>query len=709
MMRKVAIPLIGKGTCHSSVLELQKYEEEDSNATNTVNPKMDTKNQDERKSLGSAEQMYQQGLAEKEKALGPEHASTLDTVNSLGSLYRDQGKLRAAEQMYDRAKDIATVALDRPLAYPELKELRQIRLLQVSGEQGSGRMLGKFTVVSLDSLPVEYKAVSYSWGYPQSTEEVWFGKHKFLKVNPAAASMLRSVIALRDPSYLWVDALCIDQNNLPEKGLQVRLMRDVFRSAKQVVVWLGDPSADSSLAMEFIVTLMHAIQTLYRTGQPVTVESVTQSESCEHPSFRWEALNNLLERPLFERVWVIQELVVASDAMMICGPATVNWSFLAVVVTIMSAKGLQKLLRLRPDGDIPVGANGEMGVVATFGIKSRRNAGTKVTLQYNLLNCYQYKSTDPRDKVYALLGMSDDAADEELDPKYDAPAEVCFANISRHIMARDSSLGLLHAAGTGLPRSMPDLPSWAPDWSCVPQTTILGAIAETTGYRSSGTTTAKVNAGTDPRLLHVIGIIIDTVKEVFRVRIQQPWLNDSDRLNRIRAQQLNWFHESAALITSLAPYPTGEPIDDVYWRTLTANISHSDGLGRPAPAEDARHFRSYLNLLRLSQNSQSAYDIQGTTAEIERESERFTASISAVGNRKLFTTSRGYTGLGPPELCIGDSLCIFYGAATPFLIRPSAKSSDARSTHALVGECYVHGMMNGQGLSMGEPQEVVLS
>jgi hypothetical protein len=486
-------------------------------------------------------------------------------------------------------------------------------------------------------------------------------------------------------------------------------MRDVFRSAKQVIVWLGDPSSDSSLAMEFVSTLMSAIRTLYRTGQAVTMESLTQSESCTYPSGRWEALNNLLQRPLFERVWVIQELVVASDAVMVCGDSTVNWTFLAVVVTILSAKGLQQLLRLRPNGGSPVGANGEMGVVATFGIKSRRGTGTKVTLQYNLLNCYQYKATDPRDKVYALLGMSDDAADKELDPEYDVPAKICFAKVARHLMVRDSSLSLLHAAGIGLPRSMPDLPSWAPDWSSVPQTTILGAIADTAGYRPSGTTTANVSAGANRRLLSVEGIILDTVKEVFAPRSQQSWFNDIDRLNRIRAQQLEWFETSAHLISSLSPYPTGEPIDVVYWRTLTANISYSDGLGKPAPPGDASYFRSYLSLLRLSQNSPSAYDIQGATDEIVRQSERFTASLSAIGDRRLFTTSRGYAGLGPPRLFTGDSLCVFYGAATPFLIRRCLPSCSADPMHALVGECYVHGLMSGEGLGLAEPQDIVLS
>jgi hypothetical protein len=107
------------------------------------------------------------------------------------------------------AKDTGTMEVDRPFMYPELKAPRHIRLLQVSGEQQSNRMLGKFTIVVLDRLPVTYKAVSYSWGYPQATEDVWFSRHEYLKFNPAAASMLRSVVASQDSSYLWIDALCI--------------------------------------------------------------------------------------------------------------------------------------------------------------------------------------------------------------------------------------------------------------------------------------------------------------------------------------------------------------------------------------------------------------------------------------------------------------------------------------------------------------------
>ena len=82
--------------------------------------------------LAEAEQMYLRALAGKEKALGPDHRSTLSTVNNLGNLYGDQGKLAEAEQMYQRAlmefrKSLGSEHPSTVIVMSNLKQLRSGR------------------------------------------------------------------------------------------------------------------------------------------------------------------------------------------------------------------------------------------------------------------------------------------------------------------------------------------------------------------------------------------------------------------------------------------------------------------------------------------------------------------------------------------------------------------------------------------------------
>ena len=66
---------------------------------------------------------------------------------------------------------------------------------------------------------------------------------------------LRAKDMLIDGKWWWIDSICIDQSNLQERAHQVQLMQLIYRQAEQVIVWLGKPSNDSDLAIDFIKIL----------------------------------------------------------------------------------------------------------------------------------------------------------------------------------------------------------------------------------------------------------------------------------------------------------------------------------------------------------------------------------------------------------------------------------------------------------------------
>jgi hypothetical protein len=111
---------------------------------------------------------------------------------------------------------------------------------------------------------------------------------------------------LRRKRYFWVDALCIGQRNILERNFQVLLMSNIYESAEQVCAWLGEKSADTSLAIEFasrVVELEH-IDSL--VGDPTTTQ-------------KWAALSAMMRRQWFSRRWIIQKLALARSAVIYCG------------------------------------------------------------------------------------------------------------------------------------------------------------------------------------------------------------------------------------------------------------------------------------------------------------------------------------------------------------------------------------------------------
>jgi hypothetical protein len=133
------------------------------------------------------------------------------------------------------------------------------------------------------------------------------------------------------------------------------------------------------------------------------------------------------------------------------------------------------------------------------------------------------------------------------------------------------------------------------------------------------------------------------------------------------------------------------------------------------------NFATYLefNRLYLSCENQEEADKEAAKKMITDDIVRhrlFEESLLQVGNRVLFTTANGYAGLGPQGLKKGDIICIILGAATPFIIRESElveRAGNEDMVHGdgifvLVGECYTHGLMGGEGMTMGEVQDIVL-
>ncbi|KXH41307.1 HET domain-containing protein [Colletotrichum nymphaeae SA-01] len=257
-------------------------------------------------------------------------------------------------------------------------------------------------VLKLDDL-IPYEALSYAWGGIDRTESITANG----KILPITARLFTALIHLRTSQarILWVDAICIDQDNLAERGHQVRQMAGIYRQAEQVLIWLGPGTADTAHLM-WDLAILHRASTQQKCRDDTnwarvrwTCLQVGYSDarklSCK------SGLQQLLRQAWFTRVWVIQEVSHARTASVCCGFSSVPAHIFTVATQLIDVElndQRQTLLDLMPSQP-----------------NKRRGSTRKMSLHTLLQKFSASQATDPRDMVYALLGI---ASDGPLVPDY---------------------------------------------------------------------------------------------------------------------------------------------------------------------------------------------------------------------------------------------------------------------------------------------------
>jgi len=135
-----------------------------------------------------------------------------------------------------------------------------------------------------------YEALSYVWGSPKETLPIFIGKQSLNVTTNLHAALVR----LRDHFFervLWIDSVCINQEDEREKEHQIQSMARIYSQATRVLVWLGEEANNSTQALEDIRSAAENAST------PLAESGTNQ-----------EAILKLLERPWFRRVWVRQKI-----------------------------------------------------------------------------------------------------------------------------------------------------------------------------------------------------------------------------------------------------------------------------------------------------------------------------------------------------------------------------------------------------------------
>ncbi|KAE8317945.1 heterokaryon incompatibility protein-domain-containing protein [Aspergillus transmontanensis] len=240
-----------------------------------------------------------------------------------------------------------------------------------------------------------YEALSYVWGSPEKPYSILLDKDCLSVTTNLYAALLH----LRDrfiERVIWIDAICINQNDLDERGSQVQFMAEIFAKASCVIVWLEEEA-----------TSIHDDKTSDEGGRALEVIQKAAEGYYSTGMDEKKAVLALLERSWFRRVWVLQEIAAARHILIACHSAEIDGHAFS--------SGLTALKRLIVDANM----RDQIGM-AVFLIKNatlrhkRVIAGSdKFSLHIrslgDLTTMYNNReATDHRDKVYALLGMSSD-------------------------------------------------------------------------------------------------------------------------------------------------------------------------------------------------------------------------------------------------------------------------------------------------------------
>lgn len=205
--------------------------------------------------------------------------------------------------------------------YAQLDQhVQEIRLMILDHGKASADIKCRLIHTTLGRHPA-YKALSYSWDdvkvlCPIDVDGCFFG------IGPNLKAALQSIRHPNEPTYLWVDAICINQKDIAERNYQVTIMHEIYQWADQVIVWLGKRSFDSDYAMdvledENIGKWMDLFPPTEKDSTVVTYTAIAMATL--------KALGHFFSRSWWSRVWVMQEVVWAPDVIVMCGSREMSW------------------------------------------------------------------------------------------------------------------------------------------------------------------------------------------------------------------------------------------------------------------------------------------------------------------------------------------------------------------------------------------------
>lgn len=444
----------------------------------------------------------------------------------------------------------------------------------------------------------------------------------------------------------------------------------------------------------------------------------------------------------FERMWVVQELGVATDATVIAiGGRTVLWSDLLRCVCYLHytlkapVKNIRKLIGLEK-------------------IRQGWNDKKRQPLRDLIRECRYRRATDPKDKIFSLLGLMGDKMNPYLQPDYSKSVCEVYANTTLYFLSQAESLNAL--CGWQIFGRQEQLPSWVPDYS-LNQDDAPSPLVPIDGrdsiYHASGHDHRSKYSATSVSMSHISwnklrakGLCIDLIEILSKAPpVDEPlaqtellWKNTivtSEILSKSLSDDLKLaleyvssvvgryreyssllnaeldasivsspvldhssnsseFTLSFSRVTTLTDEKSSEPDDIVLSSLLHDNYIVNAYI--QTLLSGRKSIRERLNTEYINTIMSSHFQIKDRKSIKDKDLVQICEALEAgIGRRRLIITRKGYIGAVPQETQPGDVICILFGCSVPVVMR---KIGDEE--YSFIGECYLCGFMDGEAIAL---------
>lgn len=625
------------------------------------------------------------------------------------------------------------------------------RLLELWPGEGANPFFCTLQSVDIENSHVPFEALSYVWGREKSDNVLLCTDdqgniHGQLELTRNLEQALRALRQPHQRRILWIDAICIRQDDNAERSRQVSYMRSVYKNATRVIIWLGEKDATVRRAFEAAQKLAMAAAVLQATT-PQDPQSPQEAQIArlhreglvinamkEHPEDS-DALDALLTKEYFERVWCIQEVAVAKECIAKCEDLEIDFDMLlAVVPFLLMYRGLTPIVS---------GLNMWQAMANMKGQEHDQTnpltpTGSLGPMLAVLMAVRNFKATNPSDRIYALLGCTDEGLEPilgsvntfqgnkrsstlalmqrgliwlakkaegqrrpdgkflrhwALRPDYDKSVRDVYRDFTRYCIRRSPRIldALSHVQHHSDPTGQDEFPTWVPKFyesrnaSSFALEMYLAGVPPTGHYRYFAhlqDNPLVQRSIKEPNILQADGFRVDVVAAISETITQGAG-------GTILPQTIwNQLFTMPIFPRPFFQYEFGaEALDVAFFMTLLAGgvaNALSVGLeGVPTTRSEAvEHFtrQAKCDVCQWLE-SEPGFDLQAYS-DLIRDSQGATRAqgrsrfekccVMYSLNRRLYRTRSGMLGLGPLVTRPGDVVVVLFGGKYPFLLRQLA-------------------------------------
>ena len=545
--------------------------------------------------------------------------------------------------------------------------------------------------MKLRRLHTQFGALSYTWGGLNLDGSIIIAGRPF-KITRNLETALRQMRKAKRPagraanmpvpSYWWIDAICINQQDNAERGQQVSCMTRIYKRASAVHVWLGEERDDSTLALDVLRKLGDIIRRA--PGEAEYRYPVIPDEQKERHR---RALIALFNRPWWERVWVRQEIALPRVAKFYCGDIVSQFS------DFRTAHSILGLIKERLGFDWTESKN-TAGVIShttseawvpsdaqhstlLFNLQRECNGGNNfISFKDALFSARSCKATDPRDKVFSVLGLTDPEV-YRFKADYSLSLVATYKAAVRTLVAATKSIDILSACQN--PDRLHGFPSWIPnlvdEWKAKPfqpkqrRHQVSDKDAEYVFEDSTNT-------------LKLRGEFLDTIN-----RLSEHGVQPDNTAKELDTLYLEWktiprdpyvaFLTDRRYIQNLL----SETDADGSWISfLSLDDDDGSSLERFERGQSSINDPKFLDDIPNYRMARSLLSLEGSPTRSGKYSAVHTYLRNYGVGRRLCISRNGMLGLVPQDARVGDSIVVFYGGSFHYIIRPLGEQ------YVLVGE-----------------------